>query len=112
MSNNTILNPGVGGDTINTEDLGSSKIQRVKIALGGAGSDGGNISSSNPLPSVTGPVINGVMINPDSATSQNWNWTNGKLTAIQYTINSHIYQKAFAYDGSGNISSITWSQLS
>lgn len=111
MSNNTILNPGVGGDTINTEDLGTSKIQRVKIALGVAGTDGGNISPANPVPSVSGPVINGVMINPDSASNQSWTWSSGKLANIQYTIGSHIYQKAFTYDGSGNITAITWSQI-
>lgn len=50
MADNTILNPGVGGDTISTDDIGGSvKVQRVKIQIGadGAATD---VSSANALP--------------------------------------------------------------
>jgi hypothetical protein len=110
MSNNTVLNPGFGGDTISTEDLGASKIQRVKIALGTSGVDGGNISGSNPLPITNGPIIGGNQININAATNQSWNWTGGVLQNIQYTIGANVYQKTFTYT-SGNLTNITWSQI-
>ena len=49
MSNNTVLNPGTGGDTVASDDIGGVKHQRVKIEFGapGAASD---VSPSNPLP--------------------------------------------------------------
>lgn len=40
---------GGGGDIIATEDVNGIKFQRVKVALG-SGTDGGNISATNPLP--------------------------------------------------------------
>lgn len=111
MSDNTILNPGVGGDTISTEDISTSKIQRVKIALGAHGLDGGNVTPTNPLPVLTGPVISGAQIDPSMASDQVWNWSAGVLQSIQYTIGAHVYQKTFTYT-SGNITGITWSQVS
>ena len=53
MADNTqILNPSsnVPGDTIRTEDLGTSKAIAAKIHLGGAGADTGPVTSSNGLP--------------------------------------------------------------
>lgn len=50
MANNTELNPGVGGDTIATDDVGSYKIEKVKIVTGAAGVDGGPVTTSNRLP--------------------------------------------------------------
>lgn len=51
MSDGTILNPGIGGDVIVTEDLGDgTKIPATKIHTGAAGSDGGAVTDSNPLP--------------------------------------------------------------
>ena len=111
MSNNTILNPGVGGDTISTEDVGSSKIQRVKVALGASGIDGGNVTPTNPLPVLTGPVIGGIQIDPSMASGQVWTWSAGVLQSIQYTIGAHVYQKTFTYTSS-NITGIAWSQIS
>ena len=51
MSDNTVLNLGGGGDTIATEDIGGGvKITRCKIVLGGHGTDGGDVTSNNPVP--------------------------------------------------------------
>ena len=46
---NTTLNPGTGGDIISTDDLGTVKVQRVKIQTGTDGT-AADINSSNPLP--------------------------------------------------------------
>jgi hypothetical protein len=50
MTANTILNTGTGGDTIATDDMSGVKAQRVKIITGATGTDGGNVSLSNPFP--------------------------------------------------------------
>ena len=38
-----------GGGTIATEDIGGIQFQRVKLALGGAGQDLGDVSGTNPM---------------------------------------------------------------
>jgi hypothetical protein len=54
LSNNTTLNPGAGGDTLVTEDLGGGvKIEAVKIHTGSTGSDGGPATTANPIPTST-----------------------------------------------------------
>ncbi len=51
MADNTVLNPGVGGDTIMTEDPGTgAKIPVSKIRLGHQDNDFGDVSNSNPFP--------------------------------------------------------------
>lgn len=55
MSNNTTLNPGVGGDTIATEEIAGVKYELVKIGFGLAGVFGA-VSSSNRLPVDNGLV--------------------------------------------------------
>src|SRR6185369_4410964 len=51
MADNTVLNPGVGGDTIMTEDAGvGAKIPVSKIRLGHQDNDFGDVSNSNPFP--------------------------------------------------------------
>ena len=50
MADNTVLNPGSGGDTIRNEDLGASKMPVSKIHTGAANVDGGPVTTSNPLP--------------------------------------------------------------
>jgi hypothetical protein len=49
MADNTILNPGSGGDVIATDDLGAVKVQRVKV---GFGTDGNyaDVHAGNPMP--------------------------------------------------------------
>lgn len=48
--NTTIQRPTTNGDIISTEDVGGIKIPRGKVVLGDHGTDGGDVSSSNPLP--------------------------------------------------------------
>lgn len=50
MADNTILNPGAGGDVSASDDIGGVKFQRVKLTLGGDGVNGGDLSTSNPMP--------------------------------------------------------------
>ena len=50
MSDNTQLNPGVGGDIISTDDLGGGiKVQRVKAQFGADGS-ASDVETTNPMP--------------------------------------------------------------
>ena len=52
MADNVSITPGTGV-TISTEDVGGGvEIQRVKLATGAHGSDGGDVTSGNPLPVV------------------------------------------------------------
>ncbi len=53
MADDTILNPGAGGDTIATDDISGIKFQRVKVNYGadGVASD---VSPVNPLPVISG----------------------------------------------------------
>lgn len=50
MADNVSLNPGVGGATIATDEIGGIQFQRVKLTLGADGVNGGDVSSSNPIP--------------------------------------------------------------
>lgn len=50
MADDTILNPGSGGDTIATDDVGGVKYPRSKITVGADGSADGDVSSSLGLP--------------------------------------------------------------
>ena len=76
MSDGTLLNQGIGGDTIATEDiaLGDSrgdaalptteyKIPRSKIAVGAVDQDLGDVDEGNPMPvrdQATLRVLNGI----------------------------------------------------
>lgn len=51
MADNTLLNTGTGGDTIATDDIGGIKYPRSKIVIGADGTNDGDVSSANPLPS-------------------------------------------------------------
>lgn len=53
MSANTILNAGTGGDVIAADDLGTAKAQRVKLMLGATGVDGGNVTPTNAIPTIS-----------------------------------------------------------
>ena len=50
MADNTVLNTGVGGDTIASDDIGGVKFPRSKIVIGADGTNDGDVSSANPLP--------------------------------------------------------------
>jgi hypothetical protein len=67
LSDNTTINPGVGGDTLATEEITADKLRtdpalpappykiaRGKIALGSVDEDSGDVSEINPLPVVDG----------------------------------------------------------
>lgn len=56
MADNTLLNVGTGGDLIASDDIGGVKFQRNKITLGVDGVNGGDVSSTNPLPAFLPPV--------------------------------------------------------
>jgi hypothetical protein len=67
MADNTVLNPGTGGDTLKTEDCGTGfKIPAGKIYLGAADVNGGPVTPTNPFPtqdqsgSLTGLLVGGV----------------------------------------------------
>jgi hypothetical protein len=53
MADNTTLNAGTGGDVISTDDLGSVKVQRVKVQVGidGAAADV-NVGNAMPIRTV------------------------------------------------------------
>lgn len=50
MADNTTLNTGSGGDTLATDDIGGVKYPRGKIVIGADGTNDGDVSSANPLP--------------------------------------------------------------
>ena len=57
MSDNTVLNPGVGGDTIALDDIGGVKYQRIKLIYGADGVNSGDVATGNGLPvNATGTV--------------------------------------------------------
>ncbi len=49
MADNTVLNPGSGGDTIATDDISGVKFQRVKITTGADGT-ANDVTNANPVP--------------------------------------------------------------
>lgn len=50
MPDNTPLNPGTGGDVIASDDISSVKYQRIKLIHGADGTNDGDVSRGNPLP--------------------------------------------------------------
>lgn len=54
MADNFTANAGAGGDTFAADDIAGVKYPRGKITIGADGVDGGDVSSSNPLP-ITAP---------------------------------------------------------
>ncbi len=63
MADNTVLNPGVGGDTIKTEDTGAGfKIPVSKIYTGAADVNGGPVTPANPLQVVIASGSQGVSV--------------------------------------------------
>lgn len=64
MANNTtIQEPSDPGDIIATEDILGIKIPRNKIVLGIYGTDDGDISSTNPMPTTNVPgTTNGLLV--------------------------------------------------
>jgi len=53
MADDTLLNPGSGGDLLATESLGGTperKMARGKLVIGAKGTDDGDVHAGNPLP--------------------------------------------------------------
>jgi len=53
MTDGVVLNPGVGGATVDTETnagRGGAQMQRFKLVLGDVDADGGDVAADNPLP--------------------------------------------------------------
>lgn len=69
MSDNTVINPGSGGDTIATEDLTTYKIPVSKIRLGATDVDGGDITNTNPLPVRVAPASTSTLSNVSGSAS-------------------------------------------
>lgn len=65
MADNTRLSLGTGGDLLRSEDIGPYKIAVSKIYVGAAGTDGGPVTPSNPLPV---SVVNFPAVQPVSGT--------------------------------------------
>lgn len=83
MADNTIINPGSGGDTIATDDVttlnGSAssgvKVQRMKVMYG-ADASATDVSASTPLPSLISDGTNTVTLNqPNSDSANTTDWT-------------------------------------
>lgn len=96
MSDNTTLNPGTGGDTLRTDDLGTGvKVPASKLIIGDDGVDGGFVSSANPLPtqaasgSVAGLLVGGQPVNTANpmpitlANTSNLAIRSGSVTGLQ-----------------------------
>ena len=59
MAENTVLNAGVGGDTVAADDIGGIKFQRLKLVHGVDGTNDGDVARANPLPVAQYPVTSG-----------------------------------------------------
>ena len=51
MADNIRLNPGSAGDVVAADDIGGAKYQRIKLIHGVDGTNSGDVSTANPLPS-------------------------------------------------------------
>jgi hypothetical protein len=50
MPDNVTANPGSGGATFASDDIGGVQFPRMKVAIGADGVNDGDVSSSNPMP--------------------------------------------------------------
>lgn len=51
MPDNFVANPGAGGATFASDDIGGVQYPRTKIVIGADGVNGGDVSAANPIPS-------------------------------------------------------------
>ena len=108
MADNTTLNSMSGGDVISTDDLGSSKVQDVKV---GFGTDGNltRVSSSNPLPvdpsGVTSPVsIASMPTTPVTGTF--WQTTQPVSGTVTANAGTNMSTASLALESGGNLATI------
>lgn len=57
MSDNITRNPTFGGDVVGADEIGSVKFPRVKLIHGADGTNDGDVSSSNPLPTRVPSIV-------------------------------------------------------
>jgi hypothetical protein len=50
MADNVTANPGTGGATFASDDIGGIQYPRVKVTLGADGANDGDVSATNPMP--------------------------------------------------------------
>ena len=82
MADNTTLNPGTGGDVISTDDLGSMKVQRVKVQIGTDGS-AADVYSGNAMPVRTVASSSSVTRTPvDTGSTQLADANSGRLRLV------------------------------
>lgn len=111
MADNTTLNPGTGGDVIATEDISGTKLQRVKLVIGNAGTDAGDVSSTNPIPATQAGTwylqsINGTS-QVNSPNASNFLATiQGTVTAIQSNASNFLATVSGTVSANCNISQI------
>ena len=98
MSDNTVLNPGAGGDVVATDDIGGVKFQRVKVNFGADGV-ALDVSSANPLP----------VVFASSATQANDSWgqslsvtAGASVTLASITAPAGFQVKGFVAHGTGD----------
>jgi len=102
MADNTTLNTGSGGDTIATDDISGVKYPRSKITIGVDGTNDGDVSSSNPMPTTEAPANSGGLSMRHIISQASTNLTAVKVSAGQVyaveafsTRNSAIYLKLY-----------------
>lgn len=59
MADNVVLNPGLNGSVIATDDIAGAQYQRIKLIHGVDGTNNGDVAASNPLPA-TLPAVSPV----------------------------------------------------
>lgn len=104
MPDNTILNPGVGGDVIRTEQPGGGsnpKIPVSKMYLGDVDIDDGPVSKNNPLPIFESPLSGTPVVTFGEVTLVP---TNTETTIVSYTVppGGNFYMNGFVVSGDVN----------
>ncbi|MDE2127973.1 MAG: hypothetical protein KGJ62_15435 [Armatimonadetes bacterium] len=102
MANNTVLNPGSGGDTLVTEDVGGGvKIAAGKLHTGAAGADGGPVTLGNPLAVQlsNGAGAYGTPSSPISVTVGDFPTTQAVTAAAGAEADGHSATLGFTSDG-------------
>lgn len=80
MSNTTVGYTEGTGKNVGVDDLGAAGlIQRIKLVLGDSGSDGGNVSPANPLPTTQADGSNATM---GSKADAAWDGSAGSATMM------------------------------
>lgn len=97
MADNVIINPGSGGETIATDDVGGVQYQRIKLDVGG---DGLALPIANGLPAVPVGALGSLAIDESNATITTTTW---------FQVPCSGYSWAYLYAaGSGSAYSLMW----